>query len=66
MSYQNILARRLNRDFLCLGFSGNAKAEDAPTLMALCGAEGTIDGCHPNDFGFVSMAKAIGDVLKQL
>lgn len=154
MSYQNILARRLNRDFLCLGFSGNAKAEDAmtdyikgldmsvfvmdydhnaptlkhlqnthekmfravrqarpdlpililprprytllseekeryavirktyenalaagdkhvyfidgPTLMALCGAEGTIDGCHPNDFGFVSMAKAIGDKLEEI
>ena len=154
MSYQNILTRRLDRDFLCLGFSGNAKAEDAmidyikgldmsvfvydydhnaptlehlqnthekmfrairqarpdlpvlilprprytlleeekrrfaiiertycnalaagdqnvylidgPTLMALCGDEGTIDGCHPNDFGFVSMAKAIGEVLEQI
>lgn len=154
MSYQNILARRLNRDFLCLGFSGNAKAEDAmsdyikglamsafiydydhnaptvehlrnthekmfrairqaqpnlpililprprytlleeekerfaiieatyrhareagdqnvylidgPTLMAVCEDEGTIDGCHPNDFGFVSMAKAIGEVLEQI
>lgn len=154
MSYQNMLARRLNRDFLCLGFSGNAKAEDAmtdyikgltmsafvldydhnaptlehlknthekmfrgirqaqpnlpililprprytlskvaqeryavirqtyenalaagdrnvhfidgPTLMALCGNEGTIDGCHPNDLGFTSMAKAIGDVLEQI
>ena len=154
LSYQNILTRRLDRDFMCLGFSGNAKAEDAmidyikgldmsvfvldydhnaptpehlqnthekmfrairqakpdlpililprprytlleeekqrfaiieqtyrnarlagdrnvylidgPTLMALCGDEGTIDGCHPNDLGFVSMAKAIGDVLEQI
>lgn len=154
MSYQNILARRLDRDFLCLGFSGNAKAEDAmaeyikdldmsvfvydydhnaptlehlqnthermfrtirqaqpnlpililprprytlleeekerfaiieqtyrnalaagdenvylidgPTLMALCGDEGTIEGCHPNDFGFASMAKAIGDKLEEI
>lgn len=23
----------------------------------------TVDGCHPNDFGFVCMAKAIGDVI---
>lgn len=23
----------------------------------------TVDGCHPNDFGFVAMAKVIGDVV---
>lgn len=25
----------------------------------------TVDGCHPNDWGFASMAKAVGDVLKK-
>ena len=32
-------------------------------LMSLCGDEGTVDLCHPNDWGFASMAKAVGDVL---
>ena len=35
------------------------------TLMELCGDEGTVDGCHPTDFGFASMAKAIGDVIEK-
>ena len=35
-------------------------------LMALAGNEGTVDGCHPNDLGFFSMAKAVGDVLEPL
>ena len=29
-------------------------------LMAVCGDEGTVDGCHPTDLGFFSMAKAFG------
>lgn len=154
MIYENILARRLNRDFWCLGFSGSAKAEDVmieyikglamsvfiydydhnapsvehlrkthekmfrairqaqpdlpvlilprprytlteeekerfaiieatyrnalaagdknvylidgPSLMALCGDDGSVDGTHPNDFGFVSMADAIEPVLRQI
>lgn len=37
-----------------------------PELMALCENEGTVDGVHPNDFGFTSMAKAIGDVLEKV
>ena len=42
---------------------------DGPTLMALCGTagnEGTVDNCHPNDFGFVSMAAALEKVLKEI
>lgn len=27
-------------------------------LMKICGDEGTVDGCHPTDLGFFSMAKA--------
>ena len=33
-------------------------------LTALCGNEGTVDGCHPTDFGFASMAKAICDLVE--
>lgn len=152
--YQNIISRRFNYDYINLGFSGNAKAEDeiieyikgldmaafvydydynAPsaehleathkkmfdairakhpnlpiiimsrpkhylnkqeeqrleiikatynsavssgdnnvyfisgqTLMELCGNEGTVDGCHPTDFGFASMAKALGDLIENI
>lgn len=38
---------------------------DGPTLMALCGEDGLIDACHPNDFGFASMAKAVGDLFER-
>ena len=36
-----------------------------PELMALCGEDGLIDACHPNDFGFASMAKAVGDLFER-
>ena len=32
---------------------------DGPTLMKYAKCDGTVDGCHPNDLGFYSMAKAI-------
>lgn len=35
-------------------------------LMALAKDEGTVDGCHPTDLGFVSMAKAVGDLLEKM
>jgi lysophospholipase L1-like esterase len=35
-------------------------------LMDLAGNEGTVDTCHPNDLGFYSMAKAVGDVLEKI
>ena len=35
-------------------------------LISLCGDEGTVDSCHPNDWGFASMAKAVGDVLSTI
>ena len=34
-----------------------------PELMAMCGNEGTVDNCHPNDLGFVSMARALAPIL---
>ena len=153
-SYQGFISRRLNMDFINLGFSGNAKGEDAmaeyiknldmsafvydydhnapdtehlkathekmfkavreanPTLpvvimsrpqftltadeekrleiiretynnavnsgdnnvylltgkelMALAENEGTVDNCHPTDFGFASIAAALGDLLEKI
>lgn len=37
---------------------------DGPKLMKLAGTDGTVDGCHPNDLGFYSMAEAVIAVLK--
>ena len=34
-------------------------------LMALCGNEGTVDSCHPTDFGFESMARCFGDIIEK-
>ena len=39
---------------------------DNTDLIALCGNEGTLEGLHPSDFGFNSMAKAIGDCLEKI
>lgn len=33
--------------------------------MALARDEGTVDDCHPNDLGFVSMSQAVGDLLEK-
>lgn len=37
---------------------------DGKALMRYCRNEGTVDNCHPNDWGFYSMAKAVINVLK--
>ena len=34
-------------------------------LMKTARRDGTVDGCHPNDFGFVSMANALIPVIKE-
>lgn len=39
---------------------------DGPALMSLAENEGTVDDCHPNDIGFMSMAKAVEKVLVKL
>jgi len=39
---------------------------DGAKLMELVKDNGTVDGTHPTDSGFVSMAKAIGDVLEEI
>ena len=39
---------------------------DGRTLMKMAENEGTVDNCHPNDLGFMSMAKEIGDLLEKI
>lgn len=34
-------------------------------LMEYCGNNGTIENTHPNDYGFFSMAKALGDLIEK-
>ena len=38
---------------------------DGPTLMHLCGNEGTVDRTHPTDFGFASMAITVGNLIEE-
>ncbi|MBE6542165.1 MAG: hypothetical protein E7672_06940 [Ruminococcaceae bacterium] len=38
---------------------------DGAALTELCGNDGTVDNCHPTDFGFASMAKALGDLIEK-
>ena len=38
---------------------------DGDDLTALCGQDGTVDNCHPNDYGFYSMAKALIDLFNK-
>lgn len=35
-------------------------------LSAACKNEGSVDNCHPNDWGFAVMADAVYDVLKEI
>ena len=37
---------------------------DGAALTALSGNEGTVDSCHPTDFGFASMARALLALIK--
>lgn len=37
-----------------------------PELMAMTEGDGHVDGCHPTDLGFMSMAKALGDLLETI
>ncbi len=35
-------------------------------LMEMAGTDGTVDGIHPNDLGFASIAKALGDEIEKI
>jgi hypothetical protein len=39
---------------------------DGRELMRIAKNDGTVDGCHPTDFGFASMAAAVGDILEKI
>ncbi len=54
-TYENALAAGDKNVYLLTG----------PELTALCGNEGTVDGCHPTDFGFYAMARALLPVLRR-
>ena len=38
---------------------------DGTALTVLCGNEGTVDSCHPTDYGFASMAKALIELIER-
>ncbi len=48
------------------GGDKNVYLIDGRTLMKMAENEGTVDNCHPNDLGFMSMAKAVGDLLEKI
>jgi len=53
-TYENALASGDNNVYFLSG----------KELMALAEADGTVDVCHPNDFGFASMSMAISKLIK--
>ncbi len=55
-TYENALARGDKNVYLL----------DNEALTAFCGDDGTVDGCHPSDFGFASMAFALYGVIEGL
>lgn len=55
-TYQNAVDRGDQNVYLLLGSD----------LLADCGNEGQVDGVHPTDFGFASIARVLGDLLEKL
>lgn len=45
---------------------GNVYLIEGRELMEYARDEGTVDNCHPNDWGFASMAKKLGDLLEKI
>ena len=54
-TYQNALARGDRHVYFV----------DNEALTAFCGNEGTVDGCHPTDYGFASMARALSELIRR-
>ena len=59
------IIRRTYRNALDRG-DKNVYLIEGPKLMEICGTDGTVDNCHPTDFGFYSMAKALSEVLREI
>ena len=55
-TYHNALARG----------DGNVYLIDGRALMEIAKDDGTVDGCHPNDLGFFSIAGALEKVLEKV
>ena len=55
-TYRNAIERK----------DGNVYLIDGRALMRTAEDEGTVDNCHPNDLGFMSMADEIGGLLKKI
>ena len=55
-TYNNAIARGDKNVYLITG----------QELMKYVENEGTVDDCHPNDAGFWSMAKVLGDFIEKL
>ena len=47
-----------------LSGDNNVYILDGEKLTDVCKYDGTVDNTHPNDFGFFSMAKALGDLIE--
>lgn len=48
------------------GGDKNIRLLSGRELMRLAKRDGTVDSCHPNDFGFASMAAALIPVIKEM
>ena len=55
-TYENALA----------GGDENVYFIPGPTLMKYAKENGTVDGCHPTDYGFASIAKVLTPIIKKL
>ena len=53
-------------DFAVNSGDKNVYFIDNKKLTAICRDEGTVEGCHPTDFGFYSMAMAVAEVFENL
>ena len=49
----------------CNNNDTNVHIIEGHDLMSLCGDKGTVDACHPNDWGFASMAQFVRLTLKK-
>lgn len=55
-TYENAKARGDHNVYLLTG----------PELMHDAGCDGNVDGTHPTDYGFASMARVLGDLLEKI
>jgi len=65
MAHTNILSRKLNREIINLGFSGNAHLDyEIAELMAE--SESSLDGTHFTDLGFMRYAEYLYPIILEI